>query len=99
MLAFLLMLVLGCLLIYLGVSVSYRLYHSGAIERRIARRARRFRPLPVGPAIEEDTDYATFREASDDVTTRYARNGFVIALISIITIAVILVSILNTFIH
>lgn len=99
MLAFLLILVLGCLLIYFGVSVSYRLYHSGAIERRSIRRARRFRPLPAGPAIDEDTDYATFREASDDVTTRYARNGFIIMLISVVTIVVILITALNTLIH
>jgi hypothetical protein len=99
MLAFLLLLVLGCALIYAGVSVSYRLYSSGAIERRKARRARRFRPLPAGPTVDEDTDYATFREESDDVTTRYARNGIIIMVLSVLAIAAILISILNAAIH
>jgi hypothetical protein len=99
MLAFLLILGLGCALIYAGVRISYRLYSSGAIERRKARRARKFHPLPAGPTIDEDTDYVAFQEAADDVTTRYARNGIIIMVLSVLAIAAILISILNTFIH
>jgi hypothetical protein len=99
MLAFLIMLVLSIALIYFGVSLSYRLYRSGAIKSRYARPARRFHPVPIGPAIDEDTEFASFQAASDDVTSRYIRNGLFVTVFSILIIAALLITFLSAAIH
>jgi hypothetical protein len=99
MFAFLLVLVLSIALVYFGVSVSYRVYKSGAISSRRMRSARRFRPLPVGPSIDEDMEFESFQAATDDVTSRYARNGLLAMVIGAVVLATLVITVLSAMIH
>jgi hypothetical protein len=85
------------LLVVLGLAVSLYLYHGGAIGRKHFVRSRNFRALAFETAVEDDSQYQFYMgtaPADGGATSRFARNGLIVLLASL----VIIVAFVSTFV-